>query len=72
MSETNRVRSAPVTESIRRNRRHNRRAVQNRIKHNASRRAAERVVAGGHFVQHNAEREKVGTTIELLAPHLFR
>ena len=48
-----------VTESVRNDPRQNRRAVQNRIEYDTGRRTAERVLAGGHFVEHDAEREKV-------------
>jgi hypothetical protein len=60
-----------VTEPVRDNFRHNRRAVQNRIEYDAGRRTAERMLAGCHLIEHDAEREKVRTAIELLAADLF-
>ena len=56
---------------VERARRH-RRLVQNPVEDDGRRRAGERLPAGRHLVEHDAERKQIGARVELLAARLFR
>ncbi len=46
--------------------------VQNRVEHHRRRLALERLAPGGHLIEHQPEREKIGAGVELFAARLLR
>ena len=49
----------------------NRRAIQDGVENGGRAIAAERELAGGHFIEHGAERKKIGARVEFLGTRLF-
>ena len=52
--------------------RRHRRPIQDRVEHHRRRRAGEGLLSCHHLVQHEAQREDVGTGVDLFAARLFR